>query len=146
MHIVFIHDLPDTEMPGVSSIAGALRDAGHCVSVWIATEEHDPFGSLEELKPDVFAFSLLAGAQVGPIALGKCLKRRYPHIPTIIGGPNLISRPDLAEQDWVDFATSGEGEHLMVELLNMLEGARARTPRGRAVGPAPRAESHGTRE
>ncbi len=124
MRVVFVLDLPDNETLAVGCLAGALKAAGHEVDVVIATEEPDFEAEIARLKPELLGYSLIMGAQHGAIRLGRYLKRRFPHVPTVVGGPYLTTQDGLLDDAWVDFGTTGEGEQLIVELCEAIEGRR----------------------
>ncbi len=124
MHVVFVHDLPETESLGVACLAGALHAAGHRASVLIAAEEEDWLGALRRLEPDLLGFSLVMGAQAGILQLGRHLHHLMPEVPKVVGGPYLSTKDDVVLEPWVDFATRTEGEELIVELLQALAGQR----------------------
>ena len=125
MRVVFIHDLPETESLGVCSLAGSLKAAGHEAHVVIATEEEDFQAAVRALKPDLLAYSLILGAQAGILKLARYLGRVMPEVPTAVGGPYLSTSERVLDEDWVHFATTGEGEHLIVELLEAMRGRRS---------------------
>ena len=60
MHLLFIVREIDNEPQGVLLIAGALKQAGHRVSLVVATDE-DPVAATRRLRPDVVGYTVYTG-------------------------------------------------------------------------------------
>ena len=76
----------------------------------------------------VVAFTVMPGPQlVSAVPLARALKARHPELEIVWGGnfPSLYPAPVLAAP-YVDWVVRGQGEHTFVELLDVLDGARAR--------------------
>lgn len=122
MRVLFLHDLPVGESLGVSALIGSLNAAGHKADVLIAGMENDLESALVKLNPDLFAISLVLGVHQNLIVLGRWLKKRFPNVPIVVGGPYMVINPQIIEQPWVDFAAQGEADILMPSLCDALEG------------------------
>lgn len=79
-------------------------------------------------KPDLLAFTVPFHTQMLEILkILRVVKRKAPHIKTVIGGPTVHDyRETLFEDgrifDWVDFGMMGEAENSVVRLLDALTG------------------------
>jgi anaerobic magnesium-protoporphyrin IX monomethyl ester cyclase len=75
---------------------------------------------------EAVAFTVMPGPQlVSAVPLTSGLKARHPTVPVIWGGnfPSLYSAPVL-DAPYIDWVVRGQGEHTMVELLEVLRGTR----------------------
>lgn len=90
----------------------------------IATHVEARDGGTDPVR--AIAMTVMPGPQlVSAVPLARRLKARYPHIPIIWGGyfPSLYPAPVL-KAPYVDWAVRGQGEHTLVELLDVLDGRR----------------------
>lgn len=72
------------------------------------------------------AMSVMPGPQlVSAVPLARALKERHPGVPIVWGGnfPSLYPKPVLAAP-YVDWVVRGQGEHTLIELLDVLAGRR----------------------
>ncbi len=121
MRFLFIQYTIDSESIGVAYISSVLKRAGHKTELFIASLESDLTSRIKEFLPDVILFSIIITKQDYYNLLGKRLKRLFPDIKIIAGGPYLTLKNSFAENDWLDFAIVGEGEEATVELAYALE-------------------------
>ncbi|SHJ95910.1 Radical SAM superfamily enzyme YgiQ, UPF0313 family [Desulfatibacillum alkenivorans DSM 16219] len=77
---------------------------------------------IEELRPDCIGVSAMS-ADAGRVdALIPFLKKNFPNIPVVLGGPLASSAgPDLIKHIPADYLVMGEGEKAFVSLLEMFE-------------------------
>ncbi|NVM67816.1 radical SAM superfamily enzyme YgiQ (UPF0313 family) [Mucilaginibacter sp. SG538B] len=82
---------------------------------------------VEEFMPDVFGLSVYSGSLPASIFAFKQVKRDYPHIMTVMGGPIFSNelKPNspnyftiMTETPYIDKIIEGEGEILFLKLLN----------------------------
>lgn len=125
MKVLFVHDIPDGESLGVSDLIGSLKASGHGGDIVIAGMEGDFLAAIRRHNPDMIAISLMIGVHQNLLLLGRWIKRRYPTIPIIVGGPYMVVGPDIIDQPWVDFAGLGEADRLLPALCDAIEGRGA---------------------
>jgi Radical SAM superfamily/B12 binding domain len=90
------------------------------ISAWIRARAGGPDPVL------CVALSVMPGPQlVSAVHLSRALKSLHPDVPLVWGGnfPSLYPRATLAAP-YVDWVVRGQGERTMVELLDVLAGAR----------------------
>ena len=74
-------------------------------------EELNIFSTVDDYKPDFIGMYLGTISFYEGTELAKELKRRYPGIPTMVGGPHAIELPETLT-DYFDFVVNGEGANL----------------------------------
>lgn len=88
------------------------------------------------LQPDCIAISSLTVEIRRLAVLVPRLKRTFPEIPLLLGGPCASAAgPELLRRLPVDFLVEGEGEEAFLQLLEMVERKRAE-PEGEVSGLA----------
>jgi radical SAM superfamily enzyme YgiQ (UPF0313 family) len=120
MHLLFIVREIDNEPQGVLLIAGALKQAGHRVSLVVATDE-DPVAATRRLRPDVVGYTVYTGTHPYYLELNRRIRAACPGVFSIFGGPHPTFFPEMIEADGVDALCIGEGEQATVDLLDALQ-------------------------
>src|SRR3989344_2600196 len=112
---------------GLCYIAAVLEKEGYSVKI------HDPIptrkgfskeinDSLEEVKPDVVAFTCTAPQEDPSFEQAKLTKEFNPNILTVIGGPLISSDGErIIKNQYMDVAVQGEGEITFLELIKSFE-------------------------
>lgn len=111
---------------GFLTLAAYLREfGGHDVRIYdgrlrCATNA-DIAQQIEEFQPDVVGIGLLSiERQVGHQAL-KSIRKNFPKLITIMGGPYPTAEPlDAMQNPDLDFLVAGEGEVVALNLLRCL--------------------------
>ncbi len=120
MHLLFIVKEIDNEPHGILLISSLLKQAGHQVSLVVATEE-DPLEAALRLQPDVVAYTVYTGPHTWYLELNQRIRARLPGVFSIFGGPHPTFFPEMIEQEGVDGLCIGEGEYATLDLMNALE-------------------------
>ncbi|MBD3235395.1 MAG: radical SAM protein [Candidatus Eisenbacteria bacterium] len=103
---------------GAAYVAGALRAAGHRVSLFVADRRGAQlFERLASDPPDLVAYGPMSGDHAGYLALHARLRRRLA-VPSVWGGPHATFFPDLIRREGVDAVCLGEAEEAMVEFVD----------------------------
>lgn len=77
---------------------------------------------IEKEKPDIIAFSIVSDNFGWACSYAEKIKRQYPNIKIVFGGPHVTAVPNNVLQNWfVDFVTVGEGEYPTLELIQALD-------------------------
>lgn len=76
---------------------------------------------IEKENVTIVAFTLYYCNQEPTDWMAREIKRRYPHIKIIVGGPQCHSFPPGPEKGYYDHVVSGEGEEIILKLLEKIE-------------------------
>ncbi|MGD8626173.1 MAG: radical SAM protein, partial [Anaerolineae bacterium] len=120
MHLLFIVKEIDNEPQGILLISSVLKEAGHQVSLVVASEE-DPLQAALRLQPDVVGYTVYTGPHTWYLALNRRIKAQLPGVFSIFGGPHPTFFPEMIEQEGVDGICIGEGEYATLDLMNALQ-------------------------
>jgi len=109
-----------------------LRKSGHSVRLLDASALGLTYEkTIEEIKkfqPDIIGLTAVTPSIDRTVKLAYMIKRIYPFVPIVIGGPHFTAVPDKTLKDYpvFDYGVIGEGEHTIVDLVETL--ASGRTP------------------
>jgi anaerobic magnesium-protoporphyrin IX monomethyl ester cyclase len=120
LHLLFIVKEIDNEPQGILLISSVLKQAGHQVSLVVATEE-DPVEAALRLRPDVVGYTVYTGPHTWYLELNQRIRARLPGVFSIFGGPHPTFFPEMIGREGVDAICIGEGEYATLDLLNTLE-------------------------
>lgn len=77
---------------------------------------------IKKFTPDFIGFTATTPTFPKVLTLAKKIKRKFPQIVTIIGGPHVSAAPiQTMKNPFFDFAVLGEGEETIIELLSHLK-------------------------
>ncbi|MEK7721129.1 MAG: radical SAM protein [Elusimicrobiota bacterium] len=111
---------------GLAYLCSALKNAGHEVSVLDVRAEKldDPevIARVREFSPRLFGVTSNTCQIREAVALLDLVKRDFPGITTVLGGPHVSALPErtLREQRSIDIGVVGEGEATITELCGAL--------------------------
>ena len=78
--------------------------------------------TLEEFKPDVVGYTLVALSLNQAYELMKIVRKKLPNAINVAGGPEVTLLPKkILSYDFVDFVFTGEGEYSFPEFLDKYE-------------------------
>jgi anaerobic magnesium-protoporphyrin IX monomethyl ester cyclase len=120
LHLLFIVKEIDNEPKGILLISSMLKQAGHQVSLVVATEE-DPVMAALRLRPDVLGYTVYTGPHTWYLELNRRIRAQLPGAFSIFGGPHPTFFPEMIEREGVDGLCIGEGEYATLDLMNRLE-------------------------
>jgi radical SAM superfamily enzyme YgiQ (UPF0313 family) len=120
LHLLFIVKEIDNEPQGILLISSLLKQAGHRVSLVVATEE-DPVEAALRLQPDVVGYTVYTGPHTWYLELNQRIKAQLPGVFSVFGGPHPTFFPEMVEREGVDGICIGEGEFAMLDLMNALQ-------------------------
>lgn len=103
-------------LPGVMSLSSVIKSAGWDVDL-LLVKECDLFSEIRKIRPDVVGFSVFTGEHKEILRLARRIKRRFPGIFIIFGGPHPTYYPDIINEKGVDAISRGESEGAIVEFL-----------------------------
>ena len=114
------------ELPplGISYIASVLEEAGHIVKIIDATalnlSVNDLFRQINNFEPELAVVTTMTSTLSGALEAAKMAKEAGAI--TVLGGPQLSIYPkETLSYPYVDYGVNGEGEFVMLELINALE-------------------------
>jgi anaerobic magnesium-protoporphyrin IX monomethyl ester cyclase len=120
LHLLFVVKEIDNEPQGILLISSLLKQAGHHVSLVVATEE-DPVEAALRLRPDVVGYTVYTGPHTWYLDLNQRIRAQLPGVFSIFGGPHPTFFPEMIEREGVDGLCIGEGEYATLDLMNTLE-------------------------
>jgi len=116
MRALFVNRVSGAEclgrMPlGILYLSAALKQDGHEVALADACEPEAAFAAVESFRPDAVLYSVRTGYHRYYARLNRELKRRFPRVLALFGGPHATFYPEMIEDDpAVDAVCVGEGE------------------------------------
>ncbi len=119
----------DSPQLGLLYIATLLRDQGHPVSVAIGDNlfpRVTDFIASTSSQPAIVGFYANSDNIFEVYRILEFIRKQYPDVRTILGGPLAnVSFSTLIERNDVDFVAIGDGEYLMLELIESLNASAA---------------------
>ena len=79
LHLLFIVKEIDNEPQGILLISSVLKQAGHHVSLVVATEE-DPVAAAVRLQPDVVGYTVYTGPHTWYLELNQRIRAVLPGV------------------------------------------------------------------
>ena len=120
MKIIFIVKAIDFIDPqGIMLLSALAKEKGHVCHLLIANRENIA-ETINSINPDVIAFSASTGEHKYYMHINRYIKKKYPSMFTVIGGPHVTFYPDSFYEGNFDAACKGEGEGAWIELLEAL--------------------------
>ncbi len=104
----------------IQLLSALAKREGHSTFLSILAQD-DLKEELIRIKPDVVAFSTLTGEHKYYLRAAEVVKKLYPEVPTVIGGPHCTFFPEIIESPHIDFVGSGECDNAWPTLLKALD-------------------------
>ncbi len=121
MKILFIVQSIDYIDPiGIMLISALAKAEGHTTHLGVLTRQ-DIITRVQDLKPDVIAYSASTGEHKYYLEANKVIKSRFPDIFAIMGGPHTTYYPQCIRESPLDAICIGEGDEAFTELLSRLQ-------------------------
>jgi len=121
MKILFIMISADFVEPhGIMQLSAVLKSRGHQTFLCIANKD-DIFKKIKEIRPHVIAYSSCTGEHKTYLRINEKVKKSFPGIFTIMGGPHPTFYPDCIHRSSLDAICRGEGDEAFPEFLEHLE-------------------------
>ncbi len=120
LFIVNVQDLGFEEPLGALYLSAAAKKAGHEVFA-VENDYNSAVKKIEAVGPDLIAMSVLTPSFPYLYELLKNVKRRFPRIPSIVGGPHATHFQDIVKEEGIDYAFRGEGEASFLKFLDRFE-------------------------
>jgi radical SAM superfamily enzyme YgiQ (UPF0313 family) len=100
-------------------LSAGLKAHGHDCEVLIGSKATDFIDTIEKIRPDLIAFSVMTGMHTWAVRLAGELKKRHP-CPIILGGPHPTFFPEIIQEKVIDLICRGEGEGALLDLADAL--------------------------
>jgi len=97
---------------------GSLNASATIAHIIKNDKPFDIFNEIEQYNPDFIGMYLGTISYYEGTELAKLIKKKHPHIPTMVGGPHAIELPATLT-DYFDYVVCGEGE---IAALDIVEG------------------------
>lgn len=117
---------------GLAMVAASLRENGYSPVIFDLRLPHrsmkELLGYIEKENPLFVGISAFTNEIVQSAECAKVIKKKFPKIPIVVGGPHPTLMPEgtLKEFEHFDIACIGEGENMIAELAKMIEEKRAK--------------------
>ncbi len=121
MKILFIiRDLKMCEHLGIMYISSMLKNAGHTTDI-VQTDIENYNDKIRKFFPDILAYTTTTGEHRHLIKINKQIKKEFPNLISIFGGPHPTFFPEMIMGEGVDVIFRGEGEFSILEFVKALE-------------------------
>jgi radical SAM superfamily enzyme YgiQ (UPF0313 family) len=114
------------QYPGVMTISALLKREGFRSDV-VPARVADITDRLREEPRSILAFSAVTPLSSHLLEINREVRRVFPEITTVLGGPHPTYYPDTIDEEGVDALCVGEGEYAMLEFVRALDGGRSVT-------------------
>ncbi|KPK41088.1 MAG: hypothetical protein AMJ78_06485 [Omnitrophica WOR_2 bacterium SM23_29] len=121
MRILFIvKDIDFIDSIGIMLLSSLAKKNNHDTYLGILNRE-DIIKKINEIRPQVIAYSATTGEHKYYIAINKIIKSKFNDIFTIMGGAHTTFYPECINQSSLDAICVGEGEGAFTEVLGKVE-------------------------
>lgn len=120
MKLLFIQENGLNESLGVAILSSAVKSSAHQCDLILVSHSKDIYKDIRDKQPDLLGFSCMTGSHKSLLTLIKVIKRKFPCIPNILGGPHPTFYPEVLENEGLDMICIGEGEGALCDLMNGL--------------------------
>ncbi|MBF0275317.1 MAG: B12-binding domain-containing radical SAM protein, partial [Nitrospinae bacterium] len=121
MKILFVVKTIDFIDPmGMMLLSALAKQKGHKTYLTILARENF-IEHIQDIQPDIIAYSASTGEHKYYLDINPGIKKRFPSIFTILGGPHITFYPDSLYEGKFDAVCKGEGEEAWMEVLDAIE-------------------------
>ena len=123
MKVLFVtQNLGFIEPLGVAYLSAMAKKEGHNVDISVLNKDgKDTLKKIENYNPGIVAYSCMTGQQNKFFNFNKIVKKFYPNVFTIMGGPHVTYFQKCIQDKPIDAICIGEGELAFIEVLEILE-------------------------
>jgi len=115
-----VKEIEGAEPIGALYVAGCLQQAGHECR-FVGTRGNDVADEVRRFQPRVLAFGATTGLHRYYLGLNAHLKKRFPQLISLMGGPHPTYFPEVIQTPGLDVICRGEGEDATVELCDAID-------------------------
>lgn len=114
-----------TEQISIMTLSPILRRRGIDSTLIYTNKCETIIRQLKKLKPDIVAYSLMYGSHRRYVDVSRQIRRQFPHIYQIAGGPYTTYFPDSIDELSVDAVCIGDGDISLPDFVETkLKGER----------------------
>jgi len=124
MKVLFIYRWEYVEPLGLMYLSSFLKKYGHKCYFIDTKFEKNIFKEVQKISPDIIAYSITTGKHKYFQKLNEKLKKRCKFF-SFFGGPHATFFPELIYKKGVDCVCRGEGEYVILELVENLEKGKS---------------------
>ena len=116
---------------GLLMLGAVLREAGHEVRIVDASAQglayEQTLEKAKKFKPHIIALTAVTPSLLKTVKLAEMMKKAFPTVPVVIGGPHFTAVPEQTLLDYpvFDYGVFGEGEATLKELVEALSAGRS---------------------
>lgn len=103
---------------GVMSLSSFVKKHKHLVQISSCLDFKKLLEDINSFKPDVVAYSCTSGEYPVYKIVNEKIKKKYPNIFSIFGGPHPTYSPEIIKDQGVDGICIGEGEEALLEFCD----------------------------
>ena len=104
---------------GVLCLVRPLQERGFNVDILYTRNLRRLLKKIRVFQPEFVGFSLTTGDHTFMMKFVREIKRRYPSVKTVVGGPHVSCYPEIALDPDVDLAFRGECDLILPDALEM---------------------------
>src|SRR3989339_150135 len=123
MKIAFIQETSNQNI-GIMFLSSIIKADGHQCELFIEPFEDDIYTALKLYQPDIVGISMITGTDKWVLYRATQIKKMFPQVIIILGGPHPTYFPDIINESVVDIIARGEAELSFPELLHRLENRK----------------------
>lgn len=122
---------PLNEPLGLAYIGANLEKGGHNVTIIDAPalelKPEDICGHIEKENYDIVGVTMLTPMYARSVEVVRAVNNAFPEIKIVVGGPHPTILPEetINENKEIDFVVIGEGEVILLNLVNALENSES---------------------
>ena len=115
---------------GLLMLGAVLRRSGHRVRLLDASAlgltYEETIEEIKKFRPEIIGLSAVTPSVVRTVKLACMVKKIYPAIPIVVGGPHITAVPERTMKDYpvFDYGVIGEGEETIIELVGALSAGK----------------------
>lgn len=106
---------------GTAYLNGTTKSHNHQFVLLLSSNPIEIKKRIHRENPDLIGFSCMSSFYKEIIELTTKIKKYYPSIPIILGGPHPTLFPEVLNEKSIDIICRGEGEFALIDLLNSID-------------------------
>lgn len=107
---------------GVMQLSALAKRQRHKTSLAMASKDY--LSEISRARPDLICVSMMSSQYTVLRRAMEAIRRRFPELPMLVGGPHPTFVPTCLDELPVDGACVGEGDEAFLEVLEHLEAGR----------------------
>jgi radical SAM superfamily enzyme YgiQ (UPF0313 family) len=121
MKILFLSFDYLTQPLGIASLSAVLLKAGHSCEVAALADTARQDELLRDFRPDILCLSLITGQHALFIERTRQIKKAYPQLLVLAGGPHPTFYPECIDEPCIDAICRGEGDVSLAAFVDYVE-------------------------